>query len=318
MKFNIQDFGGIIKLGRVQFEGPESEFADFVNSDELIPSDKFTYSVRGNIDDQIFIDKFKSEKRKAVIRRGTRSLTFQSGNTEQMAKADFQIFAYQRGRKIYYGLSEQIYTPKEVKERDIKKPVRREQLAISPRLAKIIVNLSQVQPGQLMLDPFCGVGGVIQEALIQGINCYGIDKDKLAVEQARQNIKWLSNQYKIEASYNLLAADAKAVSKIRFDAVATEPALGELFRHKPRDFEARQIIDRFEKLMIPILKNLKRLAKPGAKIVFIAPFVREFSIDIRRVCSQTSLRQYSFDRVAFPIKEFREGQFISREIFVLE
>ena len=126
------------------------------------------------------------------------------------------------------------------------KPVRRQSLAISPRLSKILVNLSQVKKGQLLLDPFCGVGGILQEALIREINCYGIDKDKLAVEDAKRNLKWLESHYNLNATYKLQAIDARQTPNIRVDGIASEPALGEIVRKKPNDIKAKAIIDNFD------------------------------------------------------------------------
>jgi hypothetical protein len=37
----------------------------------------------------------------------------------------------------------------------MQKPIRREELAISPRLAKILINLSGAKKNNLLLDPFC-------------------------------------------------------------------------------------------------------------------------------------------------------------------
>ena len=46
---------------------------------------------------------------------------------------------------------------------------------LPPKLAQIIVSLSGTQPGQTVLDPFCGTGVVLQEALIMGAIVYGFD-----------------------------------------------------------------------------------------------------------------------------------------------
>ena len=82
--------------------------------------------------------------------------------------------------EILLGIAEQIYDSTGVKNRDMNKPVRREALAISPRLSKILINLSEAKPHDKLLDPFCGIGGILAEALIKRINVHGIDKDKMA------------------------------------------------------------------------------------------------------------------------------------------
>jgi tRNA G10 N-methylase Trm11 len=314
---DIQNFGGIIKIGTVSFRGRYNKFMEFVNDNELVEKDKFTYSMMGNISDEFLINKFKKDRRKAVIRRGRKVVKLQKDDWISMPSAEVEFFAYEFMDETYFGVVEQDYSYAEIKERDMKKPVRRESLAISPRLAKILVNLSQVKKGGLLLDPFCGVGGILQEALILGINVYGIDKDRLAIENAKKNLKWIENKYELSANYKLLNADAKKAPNIKFDAVATEPALGEVVRRRPKDYEAREIISSFEKLIISVLQRLKNLKKENAKIVLTCPYIRDFSVNMEKICQQTGLKIYNFKNIVFPIKEFREDQFISREIWVL-
>ena len=57
-KFNIQEFGGVMWLGQITFEGTHQEFIKHLNQTEIIPADKFSYAVFGNQDSQILKDKF--------------------------------------------------------------------------------------------------------------------------------------------------------------------------------------------------------------------------------------------------------------------
>lgn len=56
-----------------------------------------------------------------------------------------------------------------------------------PRVARALVNLSCAQPGSLLLDPFCGTGGILIEAGMAGIDAIGSDFDPLMVLGSRQN-----------------------------------------------------------------------------------------------------------------------------------
>jgi tRNA G10 N-methylase Trm11 len=153
--------------------------------------------------------------------------------------------------------------------------------------------------------------------LLKGINCYGIDKDKMAIESAKKNLKWLSQNYEINANYTLINADSKNAPNIRVDGVATEPALGELVKRKLRDTEAKQFIERFEKLIIPVLKRIVQIKKPGARIAITLPYIREHTVNIEKICRETGLKKEIIEGIDSPIKEFREGQFIAREIVIL-
>ncbi|HPD74787.1 MAG TPA: methyltransferase domain-containing protein [Methanoregulaceae archaeon] len=56
-----------------------------------------------------------------------------------------------------------------------------------PRMARALVNLSCVQPGETLIDPFCGTGGTLIEAEMLGIEAIGSDFDPLMIGGSRQN-----------------------------------------------------------------------------------------------------------------------------------
>ncbi len=319
IELDIQEFGGVIKMGKIEYSGDDIGFNEYLIN--FIPDrNKLTFCVTGNYPEQVedaLMEKFKRERIKAQVRHGRRQLQLQKGETILMPNADIEYFFYDLEGTVYFGKVTQDYSYVEVKARDMKKPFRRESLAISPRLAKILVNISGTKRGGLLLDPFCGVAGIIQEALIKGINCYGIDKDKLAIESAKKNMKWLSQSYKIEANYTILNADSRNAPNITVDGVATEPALGELVKRKLKDYEAKEFIERFEKLIVPVLRRVKQIKKPGARVAITLPYIREFSVDLKKLCDLIGMRIFKIPGIDLPLKEFREGQFIAREIVVL-
>lgn len=53
-----------------------------------------------------------------------------------------------------------------------------------PQLAKSLFNLAQLEPGQTVLDPFCGSGTVLLEAYLNGLKGIGFDLNPLAVKIA--------------------------------------------------------------------------------------------------------------------------------------
>jgi len=312
-KFNIQEFGGIMWLGQITFEGVENEFTKHIDKTEIIPADKFSYTIFGNQDEQIIKDKFKKEKKKAMMKHGRRQIEFQGGEKHSLPKSDFYIFYNKIGDIIYFGIVNQSYDNTGVKNRDMNKPIRREALAISPRLSKILINLSGSKPHDLLLDPFCGVGGIIQEALLKRINVHGIDKSKEAVVSAEKNIKWLKSQYNIKVNYKIENSDSRNAPDLQFSGIATEAPLGKLLRKKPNNNEAKQIIQNFEAYIIPILRRLKTIKKSSAKIAITFPVIRKIHVDVQKISEKTGLKIY-----IKPILESRSDQFISRDIIVFK
>jgi tRNA G10 N-methylase Trm11 len=318
IEINIQNFGGLLKLGKISFEGSYEQLEKFLEKNEFIERDKFTYSILGDGEEGIFIQKFKDEKKRGIIRHGKKSMKTEEGELIPLPNAEVEIFFQETEKKIYLGLVEQDYSYKDIKKRDMDKPVRRQALAISPRLAKILINLSQAKSQELLLDPFCGVGGILQEALIQNIKVYGTDIDKLAIENCRRNLKWLEEQYKLKLSYQIFNLDAKKIPNQQFNAIATEPSLGELVKEKLPENEAKKFIERFENLIIPILQRIKQVKKPDAKIAITFPIIKNISPNLQLICQKTGLKISKLPGINFPIKESREDQFVSREIIVFE
>lgn len=320
-EIDIQKLGGTIHAGKGFFEGSPKELENYEK--EIIPSDKFSYGIFTNNEEIIetIKYKFKQEKKKAMLRHGRRKIKIQeTEETANLPNADFYIFAIQTKNTIILGTTNQEYNYEEIKKRDMEKPNRRESLAISPRLSKILINLAQLKDNDLMLDPFCGVGGIIQEALIKKINCYGIDKDPKAISQAKQNLIWLKQKYQIKSKYELESNDAQHTPNKQFDGIATETPLGETIRKKPGKKKSREIIQKFERNIIPVLKQLKKVKKPKAKIAITFPVAGQEKIDLSKMENEARLRlsRLKNSDTKLKIQEFRPDQFISREIVVLE
>lgn len=55
-------------------------------------------------------------------------------------------------------------------------------ISLHPRLARALVNLTGVPPGQALADPFCGTGGILLEAGLVGARPLGLDIRREAVE----------------------------------------------------------------------------------------------------------------------------------------
>jgi tRNA G10 N-methylase Trm11 len=315
----IGSLGGSIAIGKILVSG-EEEIKEYINSKEIYfgEENKFSYTVHDfsssdNLEIKDLIkNKFRGERLKANLRNP--ELT-----PEKMNKLT-NYFIYEDD-KLHFGIMDEVYNTEEQEKRDMNKPVRREALAIPPRLAKILINLSQVKENQTLVDPFCGIGVILQEALVNGINVVGVDKDKKAIENCKKNIAWLSSKYKIKSKYKIINNDSKTVRVGRIDGIACEPNLGKLLEKSPRKDEAMKTQEYFEGLVIQVLNNLARYLRPGGKIAFTAPSIRaqgeRISCNIGRIMHRTGLKMAESE-IDFPIIEERDGQVVGREIYVLE
>ncbi|KYH36816.1 MAG: methyltransferase [Candidatus Bathyarchaeota archaeon B24] len=61
---------------------------------------------------------------------------------------------------------------------------------MKPMLARCMVNLARVKPGDVVLDPFCGVGGILLEAGLVGCRVLGLDIAPKLVRGCLTNLRW--------------------------------------------------------------------------------------------------------------------------------
>lgn len=62
-------------------------------------------------------------------------------------------------------------------------------ISMDPVLARVLVNLSGVKPGEHVLDPFCGTGGILIEAGLCGIGVHGQDVSSEMAEGTEKNLE---------------------------------------------------------------------------------------------------------------------------------
>jgi tRNA G10 N-methylase Trm11 len=136
-----------------------------------------------------------------MLKHGRKKIRFQEGEYQSIPNTDYEIFLHKIDKKIVFGLVDQIFDYENIKKRDMKKPIRREELAISPRLSRILINLSEAKENDNLLDPFCGIGSILLDALSLNINVFGIDKDQDAINGVRKNIDWLKENFSIKNRY---------------------------------------------------------------------------------------------------------------------
>jgi tRNA G10 N-methylase Trm11 len=172
-----------------------------------------------------------------------------------------------------------VHNPFEFQKRDVGKPVQRKIFAISPRLARIMVNLAACTEGKLLLDPFCGVGTILQEALLAKAKVVGVDINGWCVEAAERNLEWLKAEYSLEnAEYRVLLGDvhklSQKVGREQVDCVTTEPDLGPALRQVPTTSYATRIIEKLEPLYYGLLGEAYKVLRKGGRLVLVSPYIK--------------------------------------------
>ena len=94
--------------------------------------------------------------------------------------------------------------------------------AIHPKFARVMVNLSRVKRGDLLLDPFCGTGGLLLEAADIGCVPLGFDIDVSILMGCQLNLK----HYEVPFSGALADARSVPLRSEGLNAIATDPPYG--------------------------------------------------------------------------------------------
>ncbi|MFA6024385.1 MAG: DNA methyltransferase [Candidatus Gracilibacteria bacterium] len=150
-----------------------------------------------------------------------------------------------------------------------------------PKLAQILINLAEPEPGSTIMDPFCGSGTVLQEALLMDYAAWGSDLEKDMVEGTKTNLAWLSQKSKKgeQFEYTVIQADAGALSPKDLPSgsftIVSETWLGPRLTKLPSPQELAKIQTDVEELFENFLGHLKTVVKRPVTLVLTAPFHKE-------------------------------------------
>lgn len=145
---------------------------------------------------------------------------------------------------------------------------------LPPKVAAIMVNIglgSTPSDHTVLLDPFCGSGTILMEALKRGVSVLGSDSDAVAVEGTKQNIDWFTKEFSINTHWKVMNADATHITaNEKITHLITEPFLG---KPKPSAAALANMFKGLEKLYLGAFKQWTKILAPHAKIVIVFPKV---------------------------------------------
>lgn len=214
---------------------------------------------------------------------------------------------------------------------------------LPPKLAQIMLNLSQIKPEQTVLDPFCGSGTVLQEALLQNINAIGTDLNPKIIEDAKENLDWLSSHPSLGRAglrskpggvnapqFSIFPADATSHTWVdAFDAIVCEGYLGEPLSKEPTEVKLRQIITECNSVAEKFLTNIHRQISSEQTIVIALPcwFIQNkiHKLPVVEKLSTLGYNQRKYVKVKEDLVYHRSGkeksqqrnQLVGRDIYIL-
>lgn len=208
--------------------------------------------------------------------------------------------------------------------RDQKRPKRDTRVGmLPPKLAQIIINLAvdESRSSPIVLDPFCGTGVILQEALLMGYEVYGTDLEPRMIEYSSTNLHWLRPE---TSDQRLETADATHYQWQKpFDTIATETYLGRPFSATPKPDVLAEVMRDVDTIHKKFLKNVARQTKPGFRMCIAVPAWRT-KTGFKHLPALDSLKDLGYTRINFvhashgDLIYHRPEQFVARELVVLE
>jgi tRNA G10 N-methylase Trm11 len=246
-------------------------------------------------------------------------------------------------QRIFIGKTLSVQDYEDYGRRDYQRPARDEISGmIPPKVAQSMINMSDTDASSdYILDPFCGSGTILQEALLLGLRAIGSDIDKKAIINSEKNLEWFRNRYKISpGKYKLFEADAKELSiqlpKMTATAVVTEGTLGPIYLKPPKKNEMEQNFNSIEKIYNQAFKEFKQFIAPGSRVVICLPAYKISHTDYVRMPNldfalnngyniqdplDQSFYKYKFIETSNDRKSIiydRKDQVVAREIFIFQ
>lgn len=168
--------------------------------------------------------------------------------------------------------------------RDYQRPVRDDkQGMIPPKVAQIMLNFAESKQGETMLDPFCGIGTIVQEGVLLGYRMLGSDINPGAISGSEKNLEWFRNRYKIsKGKFHVEVSDAKEVSALienlkkigafpGISGVVTEGYLGPMYTKFPTLPEIEKNFADLQELYTASFQDWLKFLPSKSKVVICLP-----------------------------------------------
>ncbi len=279
---------------------------------------------------------FKVKKALSKIKKNIRFIPNQSNslnaaqviNNKLTSKNNQELIVLVDKTKLYLANTVQIQDINEYSRRDFKRPYRDSKNGmLPPKLAQIIINLGAGKAkiiDQTILDPFCGTGVILQEALLMGASVMGSDINETMIEYSSKNLEWLSDRFKIKnpTITSLNQSDATTGKWSNFNFVTTETSLGPPLSYLPSNSELNHIITNSNQLITEFLRNLAPQTSRGTRLSLAVPIWR-ISNGYKRLPVVDQIDDLGYNFVEFnklnsrDLVYMRNNQFVGRQLLIL-
>ena len=275
-------------------------------------------------------------------------------------KNGWELLVVSDGKNTYLAQTVRIQDIDAYTARDRARPHRDAKVGmLPPKLAQIIINLATAQSGNtagstsdgkrdgtgtevssaassqadplLVLDPFCGTGVVLQEAMLMDFDIYGTDLEPRMVQYTIDNLSWLDTLYPEKGDYRRI--EIGDATRHRWEipkheaqnsklAVACETYLGKPLSALPPSDQLAKIMHEVNALHHKFLQNIGSQIPAGTRLCLAVPTWRGRH-EFLHLSVLDYLQDLGYNRVKFEhvsnenLIYYREGQVVGRELLVL-
>ena len=350
---DLSRLGGTIKAGKIISEPLLDYLANLPPGKITLGFSDYSPSVTAKS------AQMQALKLKSVLKRRGRSVRIVPNNSSA-ALSSATSHHNQLGEKVNHieVINYQKYTALSIGTQNITAYAKRDQARpardayvgmLPPKLAQILVNLATgPQTSGLLLDPFCGTGTILQEALLMGYSVYGTDLSEKIVAYSQKNLDWLAGKHSLLLDYPqsrrglsdvprndgraervqkqavLAAGDATNFTwQQPIDFVASETYLGQPFSAPPSDIKLKEVQFTTKSILLSFLKNIHPQLKPNTPLALAIPAWRRPDHSFSHLNIVDEIQKLGYNVCKFKhatptdLLYYRENQIVARQIILL-
>ena len=182
------------------------------------------------------------------------------------------------------------------------------------------------RPAVTILDPFCGTGTVLQEALLAGYDVVGTDLSQKMVDYTTENLSWLQSTFTASSRpighiIDIHQADATThrwPDSQHLAAVVCETYLGQPFSAPPAPQKLAEVAGNCNHIITGFLANIRLQLAPNTPLCIAVPAWYDASGQAAHLPLIKNLQQLGYYQLNHtPLIYRRPDQIVARELLVL-
>ncbi|HUD06554.1 MAG TPA: DNA methyltransferase [Candidatus Saccharimonadales bacterium] len=346
LDFPLSRFGGITKVGHLLtvIDGSTWDSAlTYLNSElpkvieETIPAGKIRFGISTygwSLSGSEVV--MAANNIKKVLKQSGRSVRFVPNVSAELSSAQvfhnkldksggFELLVIKSDKKIAIAKTIVIQDIEAYSARDQARPKRDARVGmIPPKLAQIMINIANPPADSVILDPFCGSGVVLQEALLMGYGAFGSDISERMAEYSKVNLVWLSKGHPGLPEWKLGLGDAMTMRwETKIGGVVSELYLGKPLFKEMTKFELEAQAGEINTLLKNFLLNLAGQVSSGTKLCLALP-AWKLGDGFYRLPLLEKLEKIGYNLLSFKttnakdLTYHRPGQLVARQIVLIK